>query len=194
MKTMNIYFTQYLNENPDVYVSGYVQFDDESETHEIWYETETGYNDSIHSSGIATINEELILALEGFDLIEYCELYDENEFGIYNLEEITLVINPETITEPLLNTLICWKWGWSDSIWQGTLPRNSIQELLDELCGTWNLYIKDSPMTAYVKWDRKGYENHKLLKINYGDAEIAEGVESAIKRIVGMTFVNKVVE
>ena len=181
-----IYFKQILKTNPDEIVSGHITFDEENDTHEIMY-LDALWN--IQWSYVPNgVSDEMLEAIAGFDLAEYCGMYEEDEFGIYDLDKFTLVINPQEITSTLLDTLIHYRTGYSDCIWEGSLPRRSGADLLDELCGTWNLYVKTSPMTANVYYRKTGYDYKKLLKVHYGDSEIAEAVESAISRIEGMTM------
>ena len=140
-------------------------------------------------------SQEIDGIFKAYDLYDQIHIwtdgYDENEFGIYVFEKFSIIINPQGINEHLLNTIIRKGEGYDDCAWNGALPKCSISDVLDSIGAIWNHYTKISPCMAYVRCMVEGEVNHRLMKINYGDSEIADAVESAIRRMNEVTFVDK---
>lgn len=130
-------------------------------------------------------------AVQDFELTSFTCGFGANDFGVFDFEGFTFIVNPQGVTETLLNTLIHMGIGYDDCAWTGSLPRVSVSDLLQKLGTSWTKYTKVSQQMAYVRWSVNGLTNHRLMKINYGDSQIADAVESAIKRIDGMTFNDK---
>ena len=116
-----------------------------------------------------------------FDETLWVQGFSPNEFGIYTFEKFAFLINPQGINEALLSTLIHFGDSHTDS-----LNRSSVQDLLDEVFSrNWIRYIKTSPIMGVFH-----HENGRVLRVHFGDSEIADAVESAICRME-IQFVDK---